>query len=267
MGGGRWPVVGRRPGASLPGGAVGGRRIDPPPDLPPSRGERRGRRFYLLPPFLPPSGGRSGGGSPVQARGVERAAGLSPPAPLPGGRREGGATGRALPGGGGAGGGERGIPPAPLPGGRDSGGRGAYWPAARTVAADRPPSRPPPFQGGGEMREGGCVLAGGGDLGEAPDALTLWLLPPSGGRSGGGSGGGVGGRRGIPPGPLPGGREGGGGGALQPPASTTASGVMRPGRWSRPANGAKSMSRRLPSRRGAGRGYGCFFAAKPPRIV
>ena len=51
----------------------------------------------------------------------------------------------------------------------------------------QPPSRPPPFQGGGEKAEAARPRPGDSDVGEVPDALTLWLLPPSEGRSGGGS--------------------------------------------------------------------------------
>ena len=72
--------VGRR-GAPMAGGAVGGRRINPPPDLPPSRGEERNREGVRTAPTLD--------------QGADRCRLLSSPltllsSPLKGGGREGG---------------------------------------------------------------------------------------------------------------------------------------------------------------------------------
>ena len=101
--------VRRRSGDPRP---VCGARVNPPPDLPPSRGEERNGggpplrpttmmpespiRTVCAPPpllFSPPpfqGGGREGGPAPVRGW---AAAGSSPRPPLPGGRREGGAAG------------------------------------------------------------------------------------------------------------------------------------------------------------------------------
>ena len=144
----------RRPVAAKAG-------LPPAPSRPPPfRGEERNREDARSPPTpdreadrrrlfsspltllsSPLSGGRSGGGSPARSKrsccsstggarcmSVLWAAGLSPPAPLPGGRREAGRRGR--------------------PFGRWRG----RWPAGQ------PPSRPPPFQGGG-AQPGGRAFA------------------------------------------------------------------------------------------------------------
>ena len=53
--------------------------------------------------------------------------------------------------------------------------------------ADQPPSRPPPFQVGGEKVEAACLLPGGNDVGDlSPRPDTLAPPPCPGGRSGGG---------------------------------------------------------------------------------
>ena len=237
--GGRWIVdSGRLPvvGCRSPAGPAAA--LTPPP-----------LTLLSFPPYsslLPPFRGEVGrGGSPVPARKAVDA-GLSPPAPLPGGRREGRALrlrpdsspltllSSPLQGGGREGvpradvrgGGRRGYPPpAPLPGGRREGG------ALRL----RPDSSPltllsSPLQGGG--REGGppCRRAGrwaaglsprppfqGGEekVGRSASALTppplLFSPPPFRGEVGRGvprAGARGGGRRGYPPpAPLPGGRS------------------------------------------------------------
>ena len=132
------------------------------PPAPPSRGERRRRRGARPPSsLLPPSGGRSGGGSRPWER--RRPAGLARSANEGAGRRDAGAPRQFT----------------------DERGREEPRPGRR--APGQPPSRPPPFQGGGEKTEAARPRPGDSDVGEVPDALTLWLLPPSGGRSGGGS--------------------------------------------------------------------------------
>ena len=77
------------------------------------------------------------------------------------------------------------LPSSLLPPFRGEVGRGV--PRRRAVggrAAGHPPR--PPFQGG-EKVGGARPRPGDSYVGEVPDALTFWLLPPSGGRSGGGS--------------------------------------------------------------------------------
>ena len=149
-----------RRGAPLSGVAVGGRGIDPPPDLPPSRGEGRSgggvrparrqrcRRGILRPDSLtpPPFRGEVGRGAP--RRGRSRA---FPVALLPSFRGEGRSWRRGAPLSGVAvcGGGSTPLPTSPLPGGRRE--------TAAATLARRPAPRlsdSSPLQGGG--REGGA---------------------------------------------------------------------------------------------------------------
>ena len=233
-----------------------GPRVNPPPDLPPSRGEERRRRrrallpvasdvgeapdaltLLLLPPFRGERRRRRGARCPA-SRPV--GGGLSPPAPLPGGRtQDRGACGRRflsspLQGGGREGGpapGCAGVPLAPReartrmrafgpPGRRDAGaprrftdernreyprpGCGAPW---VNPPPDLPPSRGEERRPKGEerRRRRRALLPVDSDVGEAPDALTLLLLSPSGGEKAAAGralpGVVAGGRRVIPPAP------------------------------------------------------------------
>ena len=184
---GQWPVVGARPrpppaipgrsqleilrrladvaiagrGAPLSGVAVGGRRIDPPPDLPPSRGGGAQPGGHAFAPDAGPGGGPPPPSlllpysslplvfSPPPFRG-EVGRGVPPPgAPAsrrPRAKRERGRGLLARHAGG---------TPA-LPGGSRMSGIGKI-PVRAAEPPGQPPSRPPPWKGGGEKRRGRSV--------------------------------------------------------------------------------------------------------------
>ena len=136
----RGRLAGRNSGREWPGTAIVTFRYNPP--------------SLLSSPLQ--GGGRVGGSRAPAARG-RWAAGLSPPAPFQGGRKEGGAAGATRALAGVAGGGRRVNPPPDLPpeGGKSAAGGTRERPRRRTgrrTAAPSllPPSFLPPGRGGGE---------------------------------------------------------------------------------------------------------------------
>ena len=197
----RWAGGGSSPRPPFQGGE-GGR------STPPARRQlcRRGTRrpdFLAPPPFQ--GGGREGG--PALARSRWAGGGSSPRPPFQGGGEKVAAA--RLPGGGGGvdsgrwpvAGGRRVAPSrSPLFQGEESGPGGVWaregsrppfsllppsrgevgrgvprWRAVGGRAAGHPPR--PPFQGG-EKVGGARPRPGDSYVGEVPDALTFWLLPP-----------------------------------------------------------------------------------------